>query len=147
MQCKLIKDERENKLMIEGRPKLSVSKVSPKADHSSPSSVKNKMKDGESSSGGLKRKNSDSGNKDWPKIRIKLGPAGPGVSPIGGGSNSSGGGQSGKEAVTSGGKPAMSGANRKPDDDNGPYTFSFAGKPTYSPSRVEPSQTVQEKGT
>ncbi len=132
VQCKLIKDERDNKLMIEGRPKLSISKVSPKAPQpkvKSPGAAA--AGEDAAAATGLKRKNSDS-VKDIPKIRIKL------PTPA-----TEGAGGSAKTGV-GGGKPAM--GVKKPAEDDGPYTFTFAGKPTYSPSRVEPSQTIQEKG-
>ena len=147
--CKLIKDERENKLMIEGRPKLSVSKVGARPDASG--LQKQKRPEAETvGSGGVKRKAGEAAaagaaGKDWPKIRIKVG----GMSIERDSSSVGGGGGSGQAVVkpVGGGKPAMvPGGGRKAEDEGPPYSFTFNGKPTYSPSRVEPSQSSQDKG-
>ena len=168
--CKLIKDERENKLMIEGRPKLSVSKVGG-GSRADPGWQKQKKLEGgdsrattavsssSSSYGapapgvGVKRKTNEGtcgaaagagGNKDWPKIRIKVGGMSIAAGGGGGGEYSSGGSGPAGKAV-GGGKPAMVPGGRKAEEE-GPFSFTFNGKPTYSPSRVEPSQSNQDKG-
>ena len=174
--CKLIKDERENKLMIEGRPKLSVSKVGGSRGADSGWSKQKKVEGGDSrsataasSSGaphppgggnGVKRKTNEgssaaappgapgaSGSKDWPKIRIKVGgmSIAAGGGPGGGGESSSSGSGPAAKAV-GGGKPAMGHPGVRKAEEEGPFSFTFNGKPTYSPSRVEPSQPNQGKG-
>ena len=176
--CKLIKDERENKLMIEGRPKLSVSKVGGSRGADSGWSKQKKVEGGDtrpataaSSSGaphppggggnGVKRKTNEgssvapppgapgasSGSKDWPKIRIKVGgmSIAAGGGPSGGGESSSSGSGPAAKAV-GGGKPAMGHPGVRKAEEEGPFSFTFNGKPTYSPSRVEPSQPNQGKG-
>ena len=168
--CKLIKDERENKLMIEGRPKLSVSKVGgSRADSGWQKQKKleeNSRTPTTAASGahapgtsGVKRKTNEGscvaataaaatssgagGSKDWPKIRIKVGGMSIGAG-CGGGESSSGASGPAIKAI-GGGKPAMVPGGRKAEDE-GPFSFTFNGKPTYSPSRVEPSQPNQDKG-
>ena len=111
-----------------------------------------------------------------PKLKIKLpiGSTGAGVSGSGGGGASGGlnGGNSNKVPVplgsggsssnsstgSFGGGPVPTSAagngggvarsqlpcGKRPDEDG--YAFPFAGKPTYSPSRVEPSSITQGKG-
>ena len=176
--CKVIKDERENKLMIEGRPKLSVSKVGGSRGPESGWQKQKKLEGGDSRAptaaaassssaahalgAGVKRKTNEGsgggpppgmqgpgpspgagGSKDWPKIRIKVG--GMSIAAGGGGGETSSSGSGPVVKAIGGGKPAMIPGGRKAEEE-GPFSFTFNGKPTYSPSRVEPSQPNQDKG-
>ena len=174
----MIKDERENKLMIEGRPKLSVSKVGGSRGPESGWQKQKKLEGGDSRAptaaaassssaahalgAGVKRKTNEGsgggpppgmqgpgpspgagGSKDWPKIRIKVG--GMSIAAGGGGGETSSSGSGPVVKAIGGGKPAMIPGGRKAEEE-GPFSFTFNGKPTYSPSRVEPSQPNQDKG-
>ena len=153
---KLIK-EKSDKLIIEGRPKLSVTKVSRLDGNSQDSSAKSKQgqtssspspflpkfklstnsmssseskKANDTETGGDKRNVSYSG-----KLKIKLG----------GGNTTIQSEKSSSDRSTNANNDITTG----PEGGTG-LAFSFAGKPTYSPSRIEPSNssgtTVQTKG-
>lgn len=120
---KLIK-EKSDKLIIEGRPKLSVTKVSKtEMEKASPPLPKFKL------------------STDADKNKSRWTTAG----------DNSMAAYSGKLKIKVGGAPPT--GSEKQSSDTGPeggLAFSFAGKPTYSPSRIEPSNTnsgaVQTKG-
>lgn len=122
---KLIKEKSE-KLIIEGRPKLSVTKVSKtEMDKTSPPLPKFKLST-----------DADKNKSRW-------------TTAAGGETNLAA--YSGKLKIKVGGAPPT--GSEKQNSDTGPeggLAFSFAGKPTYSPSRIEPSNTnsgaVQTKG-
>ena len=157
---KLIQENSE-KLIIEGRPKLSVTKVSrmensnetpPKSKYSqsgsgSPTVPKLKLSTSNSSSDSKKSsmssdlqdgKNSPSVSKArWStamdnsyngKLKIKLQP---------------------EKSIDKNNSSSSSSRNDTTTGPEGGMPFAFAGKPTYSPSRIEPSNsngTVQTKG-
>lgn len=143
---KLIKEKSNDKLIIEGRPKLSVTKVSKmdnetkvKSGQSSPSLPKFKLSTMQES----KKSNQDSDKKTATAARWSTLES----------STNNVTSYSGKLKIKVGGSAGNGTTQDKSEAPQGPeggLAFSFAGKPTYSPSRIEPStasgSTVQTKG-
>ncbi len=148
---KLIK-EKSDKLIIEGRPKLSVTKVS----RMETSSIGTDKKQGTTPSVPKFKLSAFSDKKDIDKSEKASNPA---VKARWSTVNDSATSYSGKLKIKVGGaslpmegsKETSKSGDSSSAGPEGGLAFSFAGKPTYSPSRIEPSNstgtTVQTKGT